>query len=103
ASRSENCASSFTGPTNALFSRHAKNTIAPSTRNRAIITDPLAPLGSEPKSSMDAPLDCRPALYASQSTPNRTSPLTRTRVQIVELNRDFILPPNVCGDCRTAG
>src|ERR1700737_4457608 len=91
ARRPENCASSCTGETKELFRRQPRNTIAPSTRNRANRTDPLAPLGSEPKSNMDAPFDCRPALYASHSTPNRTSPLTRTTVQIVELNRDFML------------
>ena len=76
---------------NALPSRHARNAAMPSASNTASITEPLAPLGSDAEvedgytSGFFAGAD-RP----SPSTTNSTRPFTRTSVQIVELNRDFM-------------
>src|ERR1700737_2715118 len=90
ANRSENSARCCTGERNELLNRHPTNTAVPSARNSAISTEPVVPLGKEPKSISDTPPDCRPALYASPSTANRTMLFRMTSVQIVELSRDFM-------------
>src|SRR5262249_14879026 len=94
ARRSENSARCWAGLTKPPKSRHASRPAMPRTSTNAIITEPLAPLGREPRSKMDTPPDCLPALYASPITANRTTLLSSTSVQAVELSRDFMLPPN---------
>src|SRR5580765_84425 len=91
AKRSENSASCCTGVITALPSRQARNPPTASANKNAQKMLPLAPLGSDAKSSMDlsAPAS-RPAWNASPMTTNSASPFTKTSVQTVELNRDFI-------------
>src|ERR1700738_2714009 len=90
ANRSENSARCCTGERNELLNRQPTNTVPASARNSASSTEPVVPLGKDPKSSREAPPDCRPALYASPSTANRTTLFRITSVHIVELSRDFI-------------
>src|ERR1700740_2894704 len=91
ASRSENSASCCTGVTTELPRRQARNPPTASDSSTDKITAPLALLGSDAKSTMDlsAPAS-RPAWNASPITTKSASPLTKTSVQMVELNRDFI-------------
>src|SRR3984957_4256135 len=90
ANRSENSASCCTGLISPLPSCHARNNAPATASASAIITAPLAPAGNAPKSKIDAPPDCRPALYAKPSTASRTTVFARTSVQILELSRDFM-------------
>jgi hypothetical protein len=90
AKRSEKSVNCCTGLSTPLPSLHARNSAPATASASAIITAPLAPLGRAPKSEIDAPPDCRPALYANPRTANKTAPLTRTSVQILELSRDFM-------------
>src|ERR1700722_231421 len=90
ANRSENSVSCCTGLISPLPSCHARNSAPATASASAIITAPLAPAGNAPKSKIDAPPDCRPALYAKPSTASRTTVFARTSVQILELSRDFM-------------
>src|SRR4029077_7637098 len=82
ASRSENAASSFTGPRKAAPSLQANTMLMP----RAITPAKMSPL----LSNMDAPFDCRPALKARPSTANKARPLKIVMIEVVPLRRVFI-------------
>src|SRR6266568_3226156 len=88
ASRSENSARACTGPSNAP-NRHARITAVASASTMATSTVPPA---GEPKSNKDASPAFFPALNASPRRTKPTTPFSRTSVQIVELNRDFMPP-----------
>src|ERR1700674_2150143 len=92
ASRSENSASSCTGDNIEPASRQASNVAMPSASTAARITVP--PEGA-PKSNMLASPAFLPALNARPRTTKIITPFSRTNVQMVELNRDFMTPPKL--------